>query len=531
MKNVFSMLIAALIFAVSTPAAWVSQTITSNGDVGSGCAVITDTWGRPCVSYADKTNNRIVYARYNGSAWVFETAAAGIEILGETSLALDSAGRPGIVFADVASEEVKYASKSGSTWTVETIADGKSLGRLVTLAYSPNGPVAIYAVENSTNPTISYAYREAGVWKTENITAGVSGALCLDNDGTPHVVYTNVAGNSVCHRVRNGTTWSTGIVIGAGLDCDIAFGPDYDFHVSYAAPNNENLVYATSADGNVWSTEIVPTGEAKPAFTHVAVTSAGYKFISYFDFNTFGLCTAKRVGASWAYEIVATEGYVGNCNAITPNGPASYPYIAYYDNDPADMKLAYYNISNVNEKSFTARGRAGAIDLSWSTDGVENAAGYNLYRAPADDDAVGHTRLNSALITGRSPYHFQDEKVGADRSYFYWLEEVTATGAAETYGPVVGKVGSHPRAFALGQNYPNPGSDKTTITFSLPTAGDATLNVYDLTGRKVATAFEGPARAGENTVALPLAGLTPGVYTYRLEAEGTTATRKMVVAK
>ena len=43
---------------------------------------------------------------------------------------------------------------------------------------------------------------------------------------------------------------------------------------------------------------------------------------------------------------------------------------------------------------------------------------------------------------------------------------------------------------------PNPFNPRTTITFTLPHAGDAMLAVYDLAGRRVATLVEAPLPEG-----------------------------------
>jgi len=532
MKTIFPIISVILTFAGIAGGAWVSEAVTSNGDVGSGCSIVTDQWNRPCVAYADKTNKLVIYARFTGTQWVFETAATGVEIQGETSLAVDTTGRPSIVFGDIITEEVKYASKSGSTWTVETVAEGQGTGRLVTLALSPAGPVVLYSVEVGTTPGISYAYRDAGVWETETVrSGGVSAALCLDGNSIPHVVYQDVATTTVRHTSRTGTTWSTPIVVAPGIDCDVVYGPDSSFHVSYSQPANAGLGYARSTDGNVWATEAISTATGKPAYTHIAVTAAGNKFISYFDFATYDLHVSKNVGTVWTDELVAANEYVGNYNALTANGPNSHAYVAYYDNRPADLKVAYYNLSAISLRSFNAKTGAGAVNVSWSTAGDAEAAGFNLYRANGNYLAVKPARLNAELITGRSPYRYVDADVDPGVTYQYWLEAVSASGAGETFGPAECRAGSLPSAFALRQNYPNPGSDKTTIVFSLPTAGDATIAVYDVTGRKVVTAFDGPAAAGENILTFALSDFPAGVYTYRLEAGGAAAVRKMVVTK
>jgi hypothetical protein len=90
-----------------------------------------------------------------------------------------------------------------------------------------------------------------------------------------------------------------------------------------------------------------------------------------------------------------------------------------------------------------------------------------------------------------------------------------------------------PTEFALHQNYPNPFNPKTRISFSLPTAGDYSLTIYNVNGQEVAT-FEGSAEAGVvefdwdagSTVA-------SGVYLYRLVADNGRfiANKKMVLLK
>ena len=69
---------------------------------------------------------------------------------------------------------------------------------------------------------------------------------------------------------------------------------------------------------------------------------------------------------------------------------------------------------------------------------------------------------------------------------------------------------------------PNPASGATSVSFVLPEAQDATVEVFDVLGRRVATLLDGPVAAGESTVTWNAAGNAPGVYVLRLTA-GTQA--------
>lgn len=48
----------------------------------------------------------------------------------------------------------------------------------------------------------------------------------------------------------------------------------------------------------------------------------------------------------------------------------------------------------------------------------------------------------------------------------------------------------------LEQNYPNPFNPATKIAFSLTGAGQVMLEIYGLTGRRVATLIDGAVEAG-----------------------------------
>jgi hypothetical protein len=97
--------------------------------------------------------------------------------------------------------------------------------------------------------------------------------------------------------------------------------------------------------------------------------------------------------------------------------------------------------------------------------------------------------------------------------------------------------GVHPQAalqvreLALAQNYPNPFNPETAISFNLTKPGEVRLEVYDITGRRVATLFNSRQPAGEHKVTFRGDGLASGVYLYRLIAEGTTQVRRMLLLR
>lgn len=87
------------------------------------------------------------------------------------------------------------------------------------------------------------------------------------------------------------------------------------------------------------------------------------------------------------------------------------------------------------------------------------------------------------------------------------------------------------QGFTLYQNRPNPFRESTVIGFKLPESSDATLTVYDITG-KVLKVVEGSFVKGYNEISLQKSQLNAtGVLYYQLDSEVFTATRKMVVVE
>ncbi|MBN8680934.1 MAG: T9SS type A sorting domain-containing protein, partial [Chitinophagales bacterium] len=85
--------------------------------------------------------------------------------------------------------------------------------------------------------------------------------------------------------------------------------------------------------------------------------------------------------------------------------------------------------------------------------------------------------------------------------------------------------------FELYQNQPNPFVNRTFIGFFLPEAAEATLSVFDETGR-VVYQQKGQFAKGENMIALDRALInTTGMLYYKLETATDSATKKMIQAK
>lgn len=88
-----------------------------------------------------------------------------------------------------------------------------------------------------------------------------------------------------------------------------------------------------------------------------------------------------------------------------------------------------------------------------------------------------------------------------------------------------------PNRVLLSQNYPNPFNPTTTIRFALPESMTATLEVYDLLGRRVAILANGDYAAGSHNATFDASQMSSGVYIYRLSTQAGVQTGKMMLVK
>jgi len=88
-----------------------------------------------------------------------------------------------------------------------------------------------------------------------------------------------------------------------------------------------------------------------------------------------------------------------------------------------------------------------------------------------------------------------------------------------------------PSAFSVAQNSPNPFNPTTTISFSVPEAGNVSIDVFNVAGQKVDTIASEFMSAGSHSVTWNASGLSAGVYFYTVKAGGFAKTIKMTLLK
>jgi len=100
------------------------------------------------------------------------------------------------------------------------------------------------------------------------------------------------------------------------------------------------------------------------------------------------------------------------------------------------------------------------------------------------------------------------------------------TGISDDQGSLI-----MPNSYNLAQNFPNPFNPVTTIQYSIPQRSNVTIKVYDILGNEVATLVNEEKATGIYEVDFKAAGLSSGIYFYKLQADSFVETKKMILIK
>lgn len=190
--------------------------------------------------------------------------------------------------------------------------------------------------------------------------------------------------------------------------------------------------------------------------------------------------------------------------------------------------------------SFAASVMDNGVMLSWATATETENLGFHIFRSVGEDKEFA--QITTELIAGAGSsaeaheYAFVDEKVEGGNTYYYKLADVDFNGRMQFHGPVSVTIGGMPEEYALMQNYPNPFNPNTTISFSLPEAGEVRLAVFNMLGQKIRTLVSGNLEAGGHSVlwdGMDANGrrVSSGVYVYKLQAGDFSHQKKLVLMK
>jgi len=182
------------------------------------------------------------------------------------------------------------------------------------------------------------------------------------------------------------------------------------------------------------------------------------------------------------------------------------------------------------------------FDVLGKTANGKYALSYPVYNSTNRYAAIASSTLNPAgynvntMWFGFSAQYIRDDVLSAPidrfeiaKNVFAWMQFVTNIGCCYTGTEI-------PSVNKLSQNFPNPFNPSTMIKFDLKEKGPVTLKVYNVAGQLVRTLVDDVRDAaahsivwdGRNNIGSKVAS---GIYFYKMETNGFSETRKMVLLR
>jgi len=167
------------------------------------------------------------------------------------------------------------------------------------------------------------------------------------------------------------------------------------------------------------------------------------------------------------------------------------------------------------------------VRLIWSAEG---AANLRAVVQRSDAGSGEWTDMGKPVVSAADKLLFEDRTVVAGARYGYRLL-VSDGGQATALEPTWVSI-PRPAILSLAGASPNPSETGVTVRFSLPGNDAATLELFDLRGRRIASQEVGSLGPGDHVVPLSeRLHLSAGIYLIRLTQAGRALTAKACVMR
>jgi hypothetical protein len=359
---------------------------------------------------------------------------------------------------------------------------------------------------------------------------------------------------------------------------DHYWGIDYFLHTVYA--RYDTLYYTWSDDrGSTWYPPVeIGIGFGGPCIAYGGYSGEGNLYVSALwlpSEDTTSLWARKSTdyGSTWSMWQLLYSGGLDNNDVLEAVLASTHATVPSSQTVHALMSVNYHNSGDYN-LWVRASTDGGAVwssrpGIAFDSAKTEHLASIGVFRAEDDStfccayymvdtasgaadslmyvmtttddweaDKPGYSVNDSAYAPGLRPQiAFAGGGLpgiayaGSDGRNVYY-DNIWFVGAQEGVEPRAARKA----AMELSQNYPNPFTSRTSITYALPHGCRVSLHVYDAAGRLVRTLFDG--LQSDQTHSAVWDGLDmwggqapAGVYIYRLRTDNGSLSRKLVLVR
>lgn len=308
------------------------------------------------------------------------------------------------------------------------------------------------------------------------------------------------------------STWSQ--FTPAGGPPNVRYGVGYAYDpvardlVTFAGFTNQGRfddVWRFNDQSETWTDVSMGVGPGERCLHSACYDAVGHRMIMHAGQNNAG-----PLGDLWALDL-DTDTWTELTPAFKPSG-RFFTSLVY---DAANRRATLFG----GQTATALVNEAWAFDL-WTNEWTQLSPSGTPPSARAGSAGIYDGANDRMIVFGGSD--------GAVRNDVWALEGLsnTTTGAP----PIASN------ALTLHPNHPNPFNPSTTIRFELAARGRVTLRVYDVRGALVRTLLDETRDAGAGSASWngrDDAGrvVSSGLYFYRIESNGESRTRKMMLLK
>jgi len=207
------------------------------------------------------------------------------------------------------------------------------------------------------------------------------------------------------------------------------------------------------------------------------------------------------------------------------------------DNQASDASDAVFEITTSPVPAELALFRAESMDagvkVSWRYADPDRFVSTRVERAPAGGN--DWAAVEARVVDENDASSVLDTDVQGGLTYRYRLQAADRAGNLMTFGPITAVAGRPVTAFALNPVWPNPSRSSANIDFSVPRPSHVAIQVYDVSGRLVATLADNEFGTGRYQAVWDGAGAdgpaASGVYFVHLTAPGQNLVQRVTLSR
>jgi len=223
---------------------------------------------------------------------------------------------------------------------------------------------------------------------------------------------------------------------------------------------------------------------------------------------------------------------------VTASDQSSYYYFSVNDSHSPQSPTSPLVTSSVNNHPL----------ISWDASEAADLQHYKVYKRDPDS----YPNFSYLATTTSTSYEDTEEEVAGEPAanqydVDYRVTAVDYQDNESSHSSTVSiKVQGEPLSswgesialqnisindFALAANHPNPFNPTTQISYALPEASAVTLEVFDVSGRKVSVLVKKSQEQGWHYATFDGGTLPSGIYIYRISATGIESGKRFTRAK